>query len=102
MKMKTVIKTKRRRGVLVTRGIAKRKATLAKKKKNPSGATVVIYRRVLRIEAQKLGPHRCDAECRSTNHCYYHDFSKGAHAIAYGLSDGSVLIKGAKRLWGMF
>lgn len=70
------------------------------RKANPGA--VIIYRRVLRVEAQKIGKHRCDGECRRANHCYFHDFSKGANAVAYGLPDGSVLIKGTKRLWGMF
>lgn len=63
---------------------------------------VVIFRMVSRIEAQKLGPHRCDAECAEKKHCYYHDFSERSKAVAYGLPDGSVLLKGTRRLWGMF
>lgn len=74
----------------------------AKRKANPGKTPVIIYRRVLRVEAQKLGKHRCDAECRRANHCYFHDFSKGSNAVAYGMPDGSVIIKGTKRLWGMF
>lgn len=81
----------------------------AKRRRNPVRAVtirsvkpVVIYRRVLRMEAQKVGKHRCDKECRAANHCYFHDFSKSANAHALGLPDGTVLLKGSKRLWGMF
>jgi hypothetical protein len=61
-----------------------------------------IYGRVLRMEAQKIGSHRCDPGCKKTNHCYYHNFSAGT--IAWGMPDGSVVLKSTtgKRLWGMF
>jgi hypothetical protein len=62
-------------------------------KKNPQPKRLVrIYGRVLRIEAQKVGPHKnCDAECKRCNHKYVHDFRKGA--VMYGQPDGSILIK---------
>lgn len=64
-----------------------------KMKKNPTSA-VVIYGKVLRIEAQKTQKHRCDDECAKFKHRYYHDFKKGP--IMYGLPDGSLLIKARK------
>jgi hypothetical protein len=76
----------------------------AKRRRNPSyiGKPVRIYGRVLRMEAQKIGQHRCDPGCKKSNHSYYHNFSAGA--IAWGMPDGSVVLKSAtgKRLWGMF
>lgn len=54
----------------------------------------IIYRRVLRIYAQKQGPHRCDAECKEKNHCYFHDFKPGA--VMYGLPNGDILIRSKK------
>lgn len=47
-----------------------------------------VYERVLRVEAQKLGPHHCDAECRACEHKYFHDFKKGVEM--FGLSPGQV------------
>lgn len=74
-----------------------------KRKANPGVfRKELIYGRVLRMEAQKIGPHRCDAGCAKSNHCYYHDFKVGSNVHAYGMSDGSVLLIGSKRLWGMF
>lgn len=65
-------------------------------RKKPTKNTV-IYRRVLRIEAQKVGPHRCDAECRRFKHKYFHDF-RLRNVQMFGLPNGDLLIKtvGAK------
>lgn len=60
-------------------------------RKNPS-AVVVIYGRVLAIEAMKTGKHLCDRECKRYGHKYRHDFKPGA--VMYGLDDGSILIRG--------
>jgi hypothetical protein len=52
---------------------------------------VLIYGRVLSIQAQKVGPHRhCDAECKRANHKYVHDFKPGAKLL--GVPDGSFLM----------
>jgi hypothetical protein len=52
---------------------------------------VTIYRRVLSIQAQKIGFHRhCDAECKSVGHKYVHDFKSGAKLL--GIPDGSFLM----------
>lgn len=52
---------------------------------------VTIYRRVLSIQAQKVGFHRhCDAECKHANHCYVHDFKPGARLL--GIPDGSFIM----------
>lgn len=49
-----------------------------------------IYGRVLRIEAQKVGPHgNCDAECKRCKHKYFHDFKPGAKML--GLRPGQVI-----------
>jgi len=57
---------------------------------NPRRKKVVrIYGRVLRIEAQKTGKHRCDSECRKFKHKYFHDF-KGSPQML-GLSPGDRL-----------
>lgn len=82
----------------------KRTIKKAAKRKNPPAIyrEKLIYGRVLRMEAQKIGPHRCDAGCAKSNHSYYHDFKASSNVHAYGMSDGSVLLIGSKKLWGMF
>lgn len=51
---------------------------------------VTIYKRVLSIQAQKIGFHRhCDMECKRADHKYIHDFRSGAKLL--GIPDGSVL-----------
>lgn len=67
-----------------------RKRNPSRKRKNPIG-NVVIYGKVLRIEAQKTQPHKCDDECKKFKHRYYHDFKIGP--VMYGLPDGTLLIK---------
>jgi hypothetical protein len=60
---------------------------------NPGGRKklVVIYKRVLSIQAQKIGFHRhCDAECKRVGHKYIHDFKPGAKLL--GIPDGSFLM----------
>ncbi len=64
-------------------------------KRNPSEKLgTVIYGRVLMIQAQKTGPHRCDPECARCNHSYYHEFK--SHAVMYGLPNGDILIRSKK------
>lgn len=58
-------------------------------KSNPG--RVVIYGRLLRIEAQKTQPHVCDAGCKRVGHRYFHDFKPGA--VIYGLQNGDLLIQ---------
>lgn len=60
------------------------------RKQNPSHGDTKIYGKVLRIEAQKTGKHRCDAECRSANHRYFHVF-RSAPAL-YGSADHKRLV----------
>lgn len=74
------------------------------KSKNPGPVYPVqlVYGRVLRVEAQKIGPHRCDPGCRKADHRYYHDFASSTNVQAWGMSDGTVVLVGKKRLWGMF
>jgi hypothetical protein len=56
-----------------------------------SSIEVMVYGRVLRIEAQKTQPHRCDPDCAAAGHRYYHDFKNGA--VMYGLENGDLLIR---------
>ena len=52
---------------------------------------VTIYKRVLSVQAQKLGPHKhCDAECKDKQHKYIHDFKPGAKLL--GIPDGAFLM----------
>lgn len=62
------------------------------KRRNPSKG-VLIYAHVTRIEATK-GRGSLYEKDR-----FYHEFEDGAKA--YGLPDGSILIKGPKPLWDM-
>ncbi len=64
------------------------------RKDNPPQISAVIYGRVLRIEAEKTQPHRCDSECKDFAHKYAHNFKPGA--IMYGLSNGDILISTRK------
>lgn len=66
---------------------------LCKNPNPPPGATV-IYGRCLRIEAQKTQAHACDPGCARADHCYFHDFKKGA--VIYGLPNGDILIKNSR------
>jgi hypothetical protein len=52
---------------------------------------IQIYGRILRIEAQKTGPHQCDAKCAAAGHRYYHNFKPGS--AIYGNTDGSLTVK---------
>lgn len=69
---------------------------LRNRRENPAKSTrgkaskrvAKIYGRVLRIEAQKVGPHHCDAECKRCKHKYFHDFKVGPEMI--GLTPGQV------------
>jgi hypothetical protein len=71
--------------------VLKARQTTTRRVSNPK-KLVTIYGRVLKVEAQKIGPHRnCDAECKRCDHKYVHDFKVGAKM--YGLPDGSILIK---------
>jgi len=63
------------------------------RKRNPKHKGVVIYSHVTRIEAIK------GAGSMYNGDRFYHDFEDGAKA--YGLPDGSILIKGRKPLWDM-
>ena len=52
-----------------------------------------IYKRVLSIDAQKVGFHRhCDAECKATGHKYTHSFRKGSKASLLAIPDGAYLV----------
>lgn len=63
---------------------------------------VLIYSRLVAIEAQKGGKHFCDAKCKRYRHMFRHDFD-GAAQI-WGLPDGSIHIVSTegKNLWKMF
>lgn len=61
-----------------------------KSKSNPpSRKPVMIYGRLLRIEAQKTQKHICDAACKKAQHRYFHDFS--SRPAIYGSPDGKTL-----------
>lgn len=61
---------------------------------NPSNESVKIYDKILAIEAQK------GRDSLFPNQYFRHDFTSGAKI--YGLPDGSLLIKGKKKLWKNF
>jgi hypothetical protein len=62
-----------------------------KRVSNPRRWLTTIYKRVLSIQAQKIGFHRhCDAECKRVDHKYIHDFKPGANLL--GIPDGSFLM----------
>ncbi len=61
----------------------------------PAGRSpVMIYGRVLLIQAQKTQRHVCDAECKKCEHCYVHEFQPGA--AMWGLPNGDILIRSKK------
>lgn len=57
---------------------------------NPRIKHVLIYGRVLRVEAQKTGEHGCDAACKRSGHRYFHNFGPGVHM--YGLPNKDLLL----------
>lgn len=57
---------------------------------NPRKSPVLIYGRVLRVEAQKTNPHRCDAGCKRSGHRYFHNFGPGVEM--YGLPNKDLLL----------
>ena len=59
--------------------------------RNNDSSGVIIYGRVLRIEAQKTQPHRCDSECKRFQHRYFHDF-RVKNAKLIGMPDGTLMI----------
>ncbi len=61
---------------------------------NPPSGAKEIYGRIMAIEAQK-GPGS-----NYPNEYFRHDFKRGSKI--YGLPDGSILIKGKKKLWKNF
>jgi hypothetical protein len=75
-------------------GVIGLKAVSHLMKRNPSAGAKEIYGRILAIEAQK-GP-----KSNYPNENFRHDFKPGAKI--YGLPDGSILIKGKKKLWKEF
>ncbi len=62
--------------------------------KNPPSGAKEIYGRIMAIEAQK------GSKSNYPNEYFRHDFKKGSKI--YGLRDGSILIKGKKKLWDQF
>lgn len=61
-----------------------------KGKTNPPDK-VMIYGRLIRIEAQKTQTHICDDECKRVNHKYFHDFT--SHPEIWGMPNGDLVIK---------
>src|SRR5262245_54351210 len=51
--------------------------------RNPEKKLVMIYGNVLRVEAQKTQPHRCDSKCMEFRHKYYHRYR--GHMKMYGV-----------------
>lgn len=73
-------------------------ASIRKKSKNPSTkGAVKIYDNILAIEAQK------GKDSHFPNEEFRHDFSKSkGKASIFGMPDGSLVIKGNKKLWRKF
>jgi len=76
------------------RSTALKHVNVKRKRKNPNEDETLIYGRLMRIEAQKTQPHRCDAACRRARHQYFHDFKKGSEI--WGLPDGSLVVRKVK------
>jgi hypothetical protein len=77
--------------------IKREKARKSNKRTNPPRGAVRIYDNILAIEAEKGNDSLWPGEL------FRHDFkAKKGKAAIYGLPDGSILIKGNKRLWKRF
>jgi hypothetical protein len=82
------------RATYTERSTALKHVNVKRKRKNPNEDETLIYGRLMRIEAQKTQPHRCDAACRRARHQYFHDFKKGSEI--WGLPDGSLVVRKVK------
>jgi len=90
--MKTKVSSKKnRKKPVLKQYIKKSKPKLTTNKPK----LVLIYDNILAIEAQK------GADSSFPDEKFRHDF-RGKNAAVYGLPDGSLIIKGKKRLWKNF
>ncbi len=80
----------RRKGHMRKRVIRRRMVRRVRRNPGAPGG-VVIYHKVLRIEAQKGPGHRCDAECKKFGHRYFHDFK--TKPMMLGLPNGDIVIR---------
>lgn len=94
VRLRRVLRRAKKEGISKQEALRRIRRGRKKSVRNPPSGVKEIYGRIMAIEAQK------GARSNYPNEYFRHDFKKGSKI--YGLPDGSILIKGKKKLWKEF